>query len=135
MTKPELQRDRRQYHTLTVRSRREFLLKAGGGFGALALAYLLDRDAGALAGGAGAQLAQSPLAPKRPHFEGRAKSVIFLFMEGGPSHVDLFDPKPELQKHHGQPLPGSIERVFTPMGVTNNKLLGSKRTVKKHGES
>src|SRR5207249_7791047 len=49
----------------------------------------------------------NPLAVKQPHFQGKAKRVIFLFMNGGPSHVDTFDPKPMLTKHHGQPLPYS----------------------------
>ena len=51
--------------------------------------------------------ADNPLAAKKPHFKAKAKSVIFMFMVGGPSAVDLFDPKPELQKRHGQPLPKS----------------------------
>src|SRR4051794_36235729 len=79
-------------------SRRTFLRRAGGGFGMLALAGLLDRQgllaAEALAPQAGN--AANPLAPRPPHFPGRARSVIFLFMSGGPSHVDLWDPKPEL---------------------------------------
>src|SRR5947209_18328389 len=83
-------------------ARRDFLLQSGGGFGALAAAWLLARD------GYGAPASVNPLAAKPPHFPARAKSVIFLFMVGGPSPVDLFDPKPELQKHHGQPLPESF---------------------------
>jgi hypothetical protein len=61
--------------------------------------------------------------------------VIFLFMEGGPSHLDLLDPKPELQRLAGQPLPPSYGRPITAMGVSGNALLPSKRTFKKHGES
>src|SRR5476651_231409 len=84
-------------------SRREFLAGAGGGFGMLALASLLKQDS---------LLAQSdpsnPLAPKVPHFAARAKSVIFLFMSGSPSHVDLFDYKPELDRLTGQPIPESF---------------------------
>src|SRR5436190_13144320 len=78
-------------------TRRDFLCHAGGGFGMLALASLLD-GAGLLAGNAAAAPTTpvNPLAPKSPHFAGRARNVIFLFMSGGPSHVDLFDPKPEL---------------------------------------
>src|SRR5207247_2526320 len=75
-------------------SRRRFLERAGGGLGLIALATLLQEQ-GLLARDAPAPVA-SPLAPKPPHFAPRAQRVIFLFMSGGPSHVDLFDPKPEL---------------------------------------
>ncbi len=75
------------------------------------------------------------LAPRAPHFQARAKSVIFLFMEGGPSHIDLFDPKPELTKHAGQPLPPSFGKVFTPMGVGGNTLMATKRKFAQYGES
>ncbi len=57
----------------------------------------------------------------------RAKSVIFLFMEGGPSHIDMFDPKPRLNELAGQPLPSSFKPVITPMGESGSPLLGSKR--------
>ncbi|MBP3960745.1 DUF1501 domain-containing protein [Gemmata sp. G18] len=76
-----------------------------------------------------------PLAPKKPHFEPSAKRVIFLFMSGGPSHVDTFDPKPELTQLHGQKLPESFGPVKTRRGVDKNKLLASTRTFKKHGKS
>jgi hypothetical protein len=76
-----------------------------------------------------------PLAPKEPHFEPTAKRVIFLFMSGGPSHVDTFDPKPELTRLHGQKLPASFGMVKTRRGVDKNKLLASKRTFRKHGQS
>src|SRR6516165_385416 len=89
------------------RTRREFLWEAGGGFVGTALTYLLAQNGFfakmARADDASAKL--SPLAPKKPHVEARAKSVIFLFMNGGPSHVDLLDPKPELTRRHGQALP------------------------------
>ncbi len=64
-----------------------------------------------------------------------AKSVIFLFMEGGPSHLDLFDPKPELNRLAGQPLPPSFKPVITPMGEGRSPLLASKRKWKQHGQS
>ncbi len=115
-------------HVPRLSSRREFLLKAGGGFGALALAYLLGRDrVQAVAG--------SPLALRPSHFEGRAKAVIFLFMEGGPSHLDTFDPKPELTRLNGKKLPESFGPVLTPMGTGGNTLLATKRTFKKYGQS
>jgi hypothetical protein len=75
--------------------RRWFLKRAGSGFGMVALADLLNRDA------AGAAPA-GPLAPKPTHFPAKAKAVIWLFMEGAPSSVDLFDPKPELDKNDGK---------------------------------
>jgi hypothetical protein len=91
-----------------VWSRRKFLLTSGGGFAGLALRYLLDRER-LLASeppspGSGA-VAVNPLAARAPHHEPRARSVIFLFMNGGPSQVDTFDPKPALDKWHGQPIP------------------------------
>jgi hypothetical protein len=61
--------------------------------------------------------------------------VVFLFMEGGPSHIDLFDPKPELTRQHGKPLPASFGKVLTPMGTGGNNLLASKRKFAKHGKS
>src|SRR5687768_8327287 len=120
-------------------SRREFLLQAGGGFGGLALAYLLQRrgqadPTGDLVAETGHSLL-SPLAAREPHFRPTAKSVIFLFMDGGPSHLDLFDPKPEVNRHAGRPLPESIHRPITPMGVSDNPLLECKRSFAQHGES
>ena len=112
------------FHNPPAIGRRDFLLRAGGGFGALALSYLLARD-----GVAGAATLHAP------HFAGRAKSVIWLFMEGGPSHVDLFDPKPMLQKLAGQPMPKSFGKVITAMGTAGNALLPSKRTFTQHGQS
>jgi hypothetical protein len=79
-------------------SRRDLLRRAGMGVGMLGLAALLqDEDARAGSG-------TDPLAPKKPHFAGKAKRVVHLFMNGGPSHVDTFDPKPLLSKYHGKPL-------------------------------
>ena len=65
----------------------------------------------------------NPLVARRGHFEPRAKSVIFLFMEGGPSHLDLFDPKPLLNELAGQPLPASFGKVITAMGESDAPLL------------
>jgi len=76
-----------------------------------------------------------PLAPRPPHVPARAKSVIWLFMEGGPSHLDLFDPKPALEKLAGQPMPESFGKVITAMGTAGNTLMPSKRTFKQHGKS
>src|SRR5262252_9120490 len=105
-------------------SRRDFLARAGGGLGLLALHSLLQREA--MAAGS-----------TRPaHFPGKAKAVIWLFIDGGPSHVDLFDPKPELTKLGGQVLPGTFKRPVTAMGRTAyTPLLASKRTFRRHGRS
>jgi len=85
-------------------NRRDFLKKAGAGFGSLALADLLGASELEAAPKPAARPAPAldPLAPKRPHYAPKAKSIIWLFMEGGPSGVDLFDPKPELTRRHGQ---------------------------------
>jgi hypothetical protein len=101
---------------------------AGSGFGALALTALAAADTPPSA-------EPNPFTPKKPHFTPRAKAVIFLFMEGGPSHLDLFDPKPELTRQHGKPLPVSFGKVLTPMGTGGNSLLASKRKFQKHGKS
>jgi hypothetical protein len=82
-------------------TRREFLARAGAGLGALALADLLCRTSPAAAADE-VRDAAAPLAPRAPHFAPKAKSVIWLFMEGAPSAVDLFDPKPELDKSNGK---------------------------------
>jgi hypothetical protein len=121
-------------HLPLFQSRRDFLLRAGGGFGALALAWMLQRD-GVLPAADDERSAERPLAPRSPHVPARATSIIFLFMEGGPSHVDTFDPKPELTRRHGQRLPASFGPVLTPMGTGGNTLLASRRTFRKYGES
>src|ERR1051325_2386932 len=94
-------------NTFCHRTRREFLWEAGAGFTGLALAGLLDRDgffANKAMGSTATVVSKSPnpLAPKQPHFAPKAKSVIFLFMYGGPSHVDTFDYKPELYRLDGK---------------------------------
>jgi hypothetical protein len=109
-------------------SRREMLCKAGTGFGALALAALLGKDAPA----AGLNPEPRTLNP-RPHHAPHAKSVIFVFLEGGPSHIDTFDPKPALEKYAGQPLPPSFKPVILAMGEKNPPLLASKRKWAQHG--
>src|SRR5262249_44323861 len=91
-------------HYRAAHSRREFLGRAGGGFGSRALASLLARKGfGHGASPAGGNRPLPPLVPK-------AKSVIWCFMDGGPSHIDLFDPKPALNRLAGMPLPGSFKR-------------------------
>ncbi|HQR43867.1 MAG TPA: DUF1501 domain-containing protein, partial [Gemmatales bacterium] len=87
-------------------SRRQFLQRTGAGFGALALSTLLRHD---LARGQDTPKIDplNPFLPRRPHFAAKAKSVIFLYMVGGPSQVDTFDYKPTLQKLAGKPVPAS----------------------------
>ena len=112
-------------HHWNVSSRREFFTRAGSGLAGIALSSMLADAA-----------VSDPLAPKKPHHPATAKSVIFLFMEGGPSHVDLFDPKPLLTKLDGKPIPDSIGKPKqTSRGTANNALMGSKRTWKQYGQS
>jgi hypothetical protein len=93
-------------------SRRAFLFESGGGVAGLALAYLLDQDRLQAADACGAKASGfNPYAPKPPHFAPRATRVISLFMSGGVSHLDTFDPKPALEKYAGQPLTGKGEIV------------------------
>ena len=87
-------------------TRREMLRRCAGGFGAVALAALMG-EPGVRRGPCTAR--PSPLAPRPPHFPARARSVIFLYMDGGPSQVDTFDPKPRLDREHGQPIKVKIE--------------------------
>jgi hypothetical protein len=106
-------------------TRRHFFRDCGIGLGGMALGSLLAREAQAAP-------AVSPLAPKPPHFEPKAKAVIFLFMAGGPSQFEMFEPKPELQRLHGQPIPDSFVagRRFAFMDNFTRekpKLLGTKR--------
>jgi len=111
-------------HVRIPATRREFLAKSGAGFGALALSSLLGARTAA-AGEAGSAL--------KPHYAMKAKSVIFLFMEGGPSALDTFDPKPKLNELAGKPLPPSFKPVITAMGEYGSPLLASKRKWAQYG--
>lgn len=123
-------------------SRRHLLHSAGYGVGAAALAHLMGRHAVAApagasdAGGGSAPLA-NPLAPKAPHFAPKAKSCIFIFLEGAPSQLDMFDPKPTLARLSGQPLPESLTREvrFAFIKKETAVLLGSNRKFTRHGQS
>jgi hypothetical protein len=99
------------------------LRASSAGFGSLALAAMLGSES---------QAASNPLAAKMPHFAPKAKRVIFLFMHGGPSHVDTFDYKPQLTKDNGKPLPFDKPRVFS---AQTGRLLASPYQFKQHGES
>jgi hypothetical protein len=123
-------------HRRPLGSRRDFLLRAGGGMGAIALESLLSRDRGqARAAERTLDDVPNPLAPRSPHFQPAAKRMIWLFMHGGPSHVDLLDPKPALSKYAGQPLPESFGPVMTRRKVAANPLLGPVRAFHPRGES
>ncbi|WP_435011589.1 DUF1501 domain-containing protein [Tundrisphaera lichenicola] len=115
-------------HARPTRTRREFVRDAFCGFGGLALASLLQEEQ-ARAG------SNNPLAPRAPHLPARAKSVIFLFMAGGPSHLETFDPKPLLNTLDGQPRPAEFGEVRYQFVRRDARLLGSKRTFRKYGES
>ena len=110
-------------------SRRDFLRTAGCGFGAVALAALLRQPVFGMTG------AIPTSAAALPQRVGKAKNVIFLFMEGGPSHLDTFDYKPLLNELHGQKLPASFKEPILAMGESGNPILGSNRTWQRHGQS
>src|ERR1700738_725533 len=114
-------------------SRRDFLARAGGGAGLLALLALMAK--GGRAEESVEAAPATPLAAKPPHFKATATSVIWCFLDGGPSHIDLFDPKPALQKLDGKPLPDSFNRLVTSMGKTAYRpLLASKPAFKQYGD-
>ena len=115
-------------------TRRQWLRSAGCGYGSLALTGLLAQESLLRAAPTGAQPA-SPLSVRKPHFAPRAKRIIHLFMNGGPSQIDTFDPKPEISKLDGQPLPDSFKQRLQPtqrnrVGV----LFGSRFKFQKHGQ-
>lgn len=108
---------------LGMHSRRQLLRTAAVGFGQLAFTAMLGQESRA---------AGNPLAPKMPHFAPRAKRIVFLFMKGGPSHLDTFDPKPMLDRDHGKPPPFDLPDVtFAKQG----NLLKSPWKFKRYGES
>src|SRR6185436_4169517 len=122
-------------------TRRDFLTRASAGFGALAFGAMSLLNAR----GEQAKLRKidplNPFAPRQPDFKPTAKSVIFLFMVGGPSHVDTFDYKPELQKLNGKPVPDSIKKTVQATKFANvfhgckDELMASPYKVKQHGQS
>jgi hypothetical protein len=107
-------------------SRRELLIESGRGFGALALAGMLE-----------AASPNNPLAPKPPHFPARAKAVIHLFMHGGVSHVDTFDPKPELAKHSGETISAEMAKGLKTNRIDFAKapMRGSPWKFQRYGQS
>ncbi len=116
--------------TQFVPSRRRLLQTSAVGFGYLALSAMLGQET--RAGDPSAPLASNPLAPIPPHFAPRAKRIVFLFMKGGPSHVDTFDPKPLLDRDHGKPPPFELPKVLF---AAQGNLLKSPWKFKQYGES
>jgi len=110
-------------------TRRQWLNQTGAGFGSIALASLLRRD------GYGADRSSSPLVAAMPHYTPRIRSVIFLFMYGGPSHIDLFDPKPTLAKYDGQPIPVFKQDDVFMSGKTKNIAMKSPYKFSRFGQS
>ena len=110
---------------MNLLSRREALLRSGTGFGSLALADMMANESKAEVG------KLDPLAPKQAHYPSKAKHVVHLFMNGGPSQVDTFDPKPMLDKYHGKPLPETNLRTERKTGAA----MRSPFKFKKHGQS
>jgi hypothetical protein len=113
-------------------SRRWFLKECRIGLGAIALGHLLGRTGSA----APTQQVVNPLAPKQPHYEAKAKRVIYLFMAGAPSHLELFDYKPQLAKYDGQLPPADLVKGYRAAFINpSSKLLGPKFKFAKHGKS
>lgn len=114
-------------HICKTSTRREFVEQAFCGFGSLALASLMRVDAARAA---------NPLAAKQPHLpEAKAKAAIFLFMAGGPSHLETFDPKPLLNRLDGQPRPAQFGEAKYQFIANDARLLGSKRRFARYGQS
>src|SRR5687767_5801088 len=106
-----------------IQTRRRFLQQAGYGLGTIALSHVMAREERSAATGA-----------KAPHYAPTAKNVIFLFMEGGPSQMDLFYPKPKLQEWDGKQLPPEIVKDFKSAFVKTNAIVwGSPRKFQKRG--
>src|SRR4051794_30939706 len=112
-------------------TRREMLARSGMGFASLGLAGLMASQGMVSASASDSGRTISPLAPRDPHFPARAKRVIHLFMNGGPSHVDTFDPKPMLGKLAGKPLPRANLRTERRTGAA----FPSPFSFKKYGQS
>src|SRR6266436_1187144 len=113
-------------------TRRWFFEQCGVGLGAIALGQLFQQSGWAAAAASGT----NPLAPRPPHFKAKAKRVIFLFMAGAPSHLELFDYKPELAKWNGKAPPAELVKGYRAAFINPNAtLLGPKFKFAKHGNS
>ncbi len=113
---------------LRIEQRRDFFRRVTGGIGLAAYAHLFEQD--------GRATEVNPLAPKPPHFAPKAKNVIFLFQEGAPSQIDLYDPKPALVRWNGQPLPPSMTKDLRLAFVKPDaKIFASERRFQPYGKS
>lgn len=112
-------------------ARRDFLMNSAFGFGAIALGDLFSRDASA------AEVSPvDRLAPRKPHFQPKAKNVIFLFMQGGPSHLETFDPKPQMTKYDGQLLPEDLRDFdLSQTNTADAKVMAPIFPFARHGQS
>ncbi|MCX6614176.1 MAG: DUF1501 domain-containing protein, partial [Acidobacteria bacterium] len=115
-------------HIRYARNRRDFLTDCFCGVGSLGFASLIAAEQARAA-------RYNPLAPKPPHFPAKAKAMIFLFQAGGPSHLETFDPKPLLNKLHGQKRPADFGNVEYQNVNENSRILGTKRTFARYGKS
>src|SRR5436190_15624770 len=118
-------------HQFCRRTRREFLWETGAGFGAVALSGLMGNEFFARAQAGEAFV--SPLAAKKPHFAAKAKSVIFLFMYGGPSHIDTFDYKPDMYALDGKTI--AVKTKGRGGSKNEGRIVGPKWKFKQYGES
>ena len=117
-----------------IQSRRDFLRNCANGIGTVALADLMASEGLTAAGGDAS--AAGPLAPRPPHFPAKAKSIIYMFMEGGPSQYELFDPKPGLEEYDGQSLPGSLTKDLKLAFIKPTaKIMASPFSFQRRGES
>jgi hypothetical protein len=126
-------------HEALMQTRRNFLATSASGVGTLAVASLLRDDnllAADATAGRGKEEEANPLAPRPPHFAAKAKACICIYLEGGPSQMDLFDPKPKLNAMHGKPMPESMLKNvrFAFIQKATAKLLGSPRTFARSGK-
>jgi hypothetical protein len=117
-------------HSRPTRTRREFITDAFCGFGTLAVASMMAEERLRAA-----SASANPLAPRPSHFRPKAKAVIFLFMAGGPSHLETFDPKPLLNKLHGEKRPKEFGEAKYQFVTNESKILGTRRTFRKYGQS
>ncbi|MCZ6792822.1 MAG: DUF1501 domain-containing protein [Planctomycetota bacterium] len=114
-------------HSCVTRNRREFIRDAFCGFGSLAVASMVHRER--------LRAGDAPGVREIPRRPAKARAVIFLFMAGGPSHVDTFDPKPLLNELHGKPRPKEFGEAKYQFVQKDARLLGTRRTFRRHGES
>ena len=110
-------------------TRREWLTRSANGFGGVALAAMMADNLARAVDSSSA----SPMAVKPPHFPSKAKSVIFLYMDGGPGQMDTFDPKPRLRAEHGQPI--QLPELPTTVFNITDKVFGSPFEFSQHGDS